>query len=119
MASMKPGIAKSTMSSNPAERRRSERIRLTVPMFVRGTDAFGEDFLDLTRTLDISARGAYLASSRMMKTNELVSLTIPAPPPASSTPVPATVGPIQARVRRMHRRGDLHLVGVEFVSPLD
>ena len=50
------------MRLTPAERRRSQRIHVQIPMFVRGTDAAGLEFLDLTKTLDISATGAYLAS---------------------------------------------------------
>ena len=35
--------------------RRSPRIRLQIPVFVRGTDASGSEFIELTKTLDISA----------------------------------------------------------------
>lgn len=33
--------------------RRSPRIRLQVPVFVRGTDASGSEFIELTKTLDL------------------------------------------------------------------
>src|ERR1035437_6263332 len=100
------------------ERRRSQRIHVQIPMFVRGTDASGVEFLDLTKTLDISATGAYLASSRMLHSDQLVSLTIPAPPSPSST-MPAETPPIQARVRRHRAFGGIHLLGVEFIKALD
>src|SRR5712692_6661859 len=85
------------MRLNPAERRRSPRIRLQIPMFVRGVDASGAEFLDLTKTLDISATGAFLASARMLRLDHIVHLTIPAPPPASSGLLPPETPPIQAR----------------------
>ena len=107
------------MSSTPAERRRSQRFHLQIPIFVRGIDGSGEDFLDLSRTLDISSVGACLAIPRAMKLSEMVSLTIPAPPPTSAGLVPAETRPIQARVRRVRPAGDVHLVGVEFLRPLD
>ncbi len=107
------------MSSYPAERRRSPRLHLQVPMFIRGTDSYGEDFLDLSKTLDISSGGAFLASSRSIQPNELLSLTIPAPPPSSAGMIPAAMAPIQARVRRLQAAGDMTLVGVEFLKPLD
>ena len=107
------------MRLSPAERRRSPRIHVQIPMFVRGTDASGAEFLDLTKTLDISATGAFLASSRLMKTDRVLHLTIPAPPPSSSGLVPPETPPIQARVRRQRTAGDLHLVGVEFLKALD
>jgi len=88
-------------------------------MFVRGVDAAGADFLDLTKTLDISATGAFLASPRMLRLENVVHLTIPAPPPSSSASVPPETPPIQARIRRQQAAGDVHLVGVEFLKALD
>jgi hypothetical protein len=107
------------MRSNPAERRRSPRIHLQIPMFVRGVNAAGAEFLELTKTLDISATGAFLASPRLLSANHIVSLTIPAPLPSSAGILPPETPPIQARVRRQRAAGDIHLVGVEFLKPLD
>jgi len=108
------------MRLTPAERRRSQRIRVQIPMFIRGTDAAGLDFLDLTKTLDISATGAYLASQRPLRKDQLLHLTIPAPPsPASSSTLAAETPPIQARVRRHHTADGFHLLGVEFLRALD
>ena len=106
------------MRLTPAERRRSQRIHVQIPMFVRGTDAAGLEFLDLTKTLDISATGAYLASPRAIRTNQVVNLTIPAPSPSSAT-LPAETPPIQARVRRHRTTDGIHLLGVEFLKALD
>lgn len=106
------------MRLSPAERRRSQRIHVQIPMFVRGTDAAGLEFLDLTKTLDISATGAYLASPRAIRTNQVVNLTIPAPSPSSAT-LPAETPPIQARVRRHRSTDGIHLLGVEFLKSLD
>ena len=106
------------MHLSPAERRRSQRIRVQIPMFVRGTDPTGLEFLDLTKTLDISATGAFLASPRAMRTNQIVNLTIPAPPSPAST-MPAETPPIQARVRRHCSTHGIHLLGVEFFKALD
>jgi hypothetical protein len=106
------------MRLTPAERRRSQRIHVQIPMFVRGTDAAGLEFLDLTKTLDISATGAYLASPRAIRTNQVVNLTIPAPSPSSAT-LPAETPPIQARVRRHRATDGIHLLGVEFLKALD
>ena len=102
----------------PPERRRSQRIHVQIPMFVRGADAAGSEFLDLTKTLDISATGACLASPRLLQDNQLLNLTIPAPPSPTST-LPAETPPIQARVRRHRALEGIHLLGVEFVKALD
>jgi len=106
------------MRLTPAERRRSQRIHVQIPMFVRGVDAAGVEFIDLTKTLDISSTGAYLASPRLLRSDQLLNLTIPAPPSPSST-LPAETPPIQARVRRHHATGGIHLLGVEFLKALD
>ena len=57
------------MRLTPAERRRSPRIHVQIPMFIRGIDAAGVEFLDLTKTLDISATGAFLASPRLLRSD--------------------------------------------------
>ena len=106
------------MRLTPAERRRSQRIHVQIPMFVRGVDAAGVEFIDLTKTLDISSTGAYLASPRLLRSDQLLNLTIPAPPSPSSM-VPAETPPIQARVKRHHATGGIHLLGVEFLKALD
>ena len=102
-----------------SERRRSNRMRLQVPIFIRGVDAYGDEFLDLTKTLNISSAGAYLASPRPLKPNEMISLKIPAPSPSTSGLVPEPTATITARVRRSVATGDVHLVAVEFLKPLD
>ena len=87
-------------------------------MFVRGTDAAGLEFLDLIKTLDISATGAHLVSSRPVRMNDLVNLTIPAPSSPSGT-FPSDTPPIHARVRRHQITDGVHLLGVEFLKSLE
>ncbi len=103
----------------PADRRRSPRLRLQVPIFVRGLDVYGDEFLDLTKTLNISAVGACLASPRALRPDQLVSLRIPAPSPSSAGVVPEASPPISARVVRENPVGDIHMVAVEFARPLE
>jgi len=100
------------------ERRRFQRIRLQIPLFVRGRDAHGEQFLELAKTLDISALGAFITCPRALVINDVITLTIPAPSITSSALVPAGMPPIQARVKRQQEAGDVHLVGLEFLKPI-
>jgi len=90
-------------------------------MFMRGVDATGSVFLDLTKTFDISSTGAYLASTRAVPPDALVQLTIPAPSPSPSvySRVPPETPPIQARVCRVHSDGDVQFIGVEFLKALE
>ena len=100
------------------ERRRFQRIRLQVPLFVRGRDSHGEQFLELAKTLNISGLGAFITCPRALALNEIITLTIPAPSITSSALVPAGMPPIQAKVKRQHEAGDVHLIGVEFIKPI-
>jgi hypothetical protein len=106
------------MSPSYDERRRFQRINLQIPLFIRGKDAYGEQFLELAKTLDISGIGAFVTSPRPLAINEIVTLTIPAPSITSSALVPAGMPPIQARVKRKQDAGDVHLVGLEFLKPI-
>ena len=106
------------MRHTPAERRRSPRIHVQIPIFIRGRDAAGAEFLDLTKTLDISATGGFLASPRLLRADQLLNLTIPAPPSPSSM-LPAETPPIQARLRRHQMANGIYLLGVEFLKALD
>jgi c-di-GMP-binding flagellar brake protein YcgR len=100
------------------ERRRYQRIHLQVPLFIRGKDAHKEQFMELAKTLDISALGAFIACPRALAINDIVTLTIPSPSITSSALVPSGMPPIQARVKRQEHAGDVYLVGVEFLKPI-
>jgi hypothetical protein len=113
-----PGFTQKCMLPFPNERRRSPRIHVQIPMFVRGADAAGVEFLDLTKALDISATGAFLQSPRLLRPDQLLNLTIPAPASLSSM-IPSQTPPIQARVCRYQMAGGIHLLGVEFHRALD
>ena len=99
--------------------RRTPRIRLQIPVFIRGTDASGSEFIELTKTLNISAFGACITSQHILRTNQTVQLTIPAPSPASNSLVPSETPPILARVLRQNMAGDMRLFGLQFIHPLE
>jgi len=106
-------------SHDPVHSRTAPRIRLQIPVFVRGSDAAGLDFIELTKTLNISARGACVACTHHLRVNQVVQLTIPAPAPSSSGMVPSETPPIIARVKRQQDLGDLKVFGLEFLRPLE
>lgn len=102
-----------------SQTRRSPRIRLQVPVFLRASDASGSDFIELTKTLNISATGACITSSHLLRPEQQIQLTIPAPSAASSSLIPSETPPIQAKVRRVEALGDQRIFGVEFLRPLE
>jgi hypothetical protein len=99
--------------------RLSPRLRLQVPVFVRGTDASGAEFVELTKTLNISATGACITSAHLLRTDQVIYLTIPAPSPSSSSLVPSETPPITAKVLRQDLAGDMRLFGLSFLRPLE
>jgi hypothetical protein len=101
-----------------ADRRRSPRILLQVPLFIRGTNADGIEFLELAKTLDIGCHGARLLSQRALQPNEIIYLTVPAPLPRSSVFGECGTPPISARVRRLECNEDVEIAAVEFLKPL-
>jgi len=111
-------ILKKRQSVDTPSTRSSPRIRLQVPVFLRGTDVSGTEFIELTKTLNISATGACIASTHILRPDQTVHLTIPAPAPASSSLVPSETPPIVARVLRQESAGQLRLFGLEFLHPL-
>jgi hypothetical protein len=103
----------------PLQRRRSPRIRLQVPVFVRGTDTSGTEFVELTKTVNISATGACIASTHILRPDQVIHLTIPTPSPASSSVVPSETPPITAKVLRQDTAGEMRLFGLEFLRALE
>jgi hypothetical protein len=99
--------------------RHSPRIRLQVPVFLRGTDVSGIEFIELTKTLNISATGACITSGHILRPAQTVHLTIPAPSPASSSLVPSETPPILAKVLRQESAGEMRLFGLEFLRALE
>jgi hypothetical protein len=56
-------------------RRRSARVLLSVPVFLRGTLSDGSKFEEEARTLVVNAHGALLALSIALPAGQLVTLT--------------------------------------------
>ncbi|MGD0965412.1 MAG: PilZ domain-containing protein [Candidatus Acidiferrales bacterium] len=100
------------------EGRRATRLNLQVPLFIRARDAQGEPFLELAKTLDISATGARIACPRPLDTDSVLTITVPAPSINSSALVPAGMPPIQCKVTRQQEAGDAYVIAVEFAQPI-
>lgn len=107
------------VTGNGPERRRFHRIRLQIPLFIRGTDASGNEFVELAKTIDISCSGAKIVSPKSLQPNEMVYLTVPAPLPRSVKFGECGTGPISARLRRIEHIEEMEVASVEFVRPLE
>jgi hypothetical protein len=112
-------LIKETQGLDSSSTRRSSRLRLQVPVFLRATDSSGAEFIELTKTLNISAKGACITSAHQLRKDQVVHLTIPAPSPASSSIVPSETPPIVARVLRQESAGEMRLFGLEFLRAIE
>jgi hypothetical protein len=116
---VKSEVVKEGQHLDHKQPRRSPRIRLQVPVFLRGADTSGAEFIELTKTLNICAQGACITSTHILRPDQLVYLTIPAPSPTSSSLVPNETPPITAKVLRQDVVGEMRLFGLEFLRPLE
>jgi hypothetical protein len=96
------------------ERRRWQRLPVGFPVFVRGTDTRGKQFLDFTNILNISSGGALLATRVTLSRSASVSLEIPSAPLPQFGPLPDHVRAIQARVMRATHLEACSLYGLRF-----
>ena len=108
---MKIDLLKDGQRVEPQQTRRSPRIQIQVPVFLRGADTSGADFIELTKTLNISAKGALIASTHILRPELVVYLTIPTPSPAASSVVPSETPPIAAKLLRQDVAGEMRLFG--------
>src|SRR6516165_4803930 len=69
----------STTPTNAASRRRSQRVLMQVGIRVRGKDAQGKDFEEMTETLAINAHVAFLGPVRSGRAEVGVEFTSPRP----------------------------------------
>lgn len=97
------------------ERRRWQRLRVPVPMFIRGVDERGKEFLEFSTALNISAGGALLVSHRFLRSDSKVFLEIP---PAPFPKEKAKARSIKARVVQVRNSDRFHLCNLEFSRPL-
>ncbi len=96
------------------ERRRRQRLPLALPIFVRGVDKQGKQFLDFTNILNISSGGALLATRVTLSRSASVSLEIPSAPLPQFGPLPDHVRAIQARVMHATHLEACSLYGLRF-----
>jgi hypothetical protein len=100
------------------ERRKWIRLPLAIPVFVRGRDDKGKEFLEFATALNVSAGGALVAVRRSLPLSARVLLEIPSAPLASAAALPKASRGMRARTVRVTHAEGYHLVGLKFSHPL-
>ena len=100
-----------------AERRGWERLPISIPFFVRGNTASGEEFLEFATALNLSAGGVLLATRRYLDPGTEISLEVPVAL-VNKAQLPRSVSRLQAKVLRCTADRQYFLLGVKFEEPL-
>ena len=100
------------------ERRKNERVPLAVPVFVRGKDPEGKEFLEFATALNISAGGALLATRRVLPRLTAMALEVPSAPLPRTRVLPRAVRRLRARLLRVTVVDGYQLWGLKFNNSL-
>ena len=104
-------------SVSVAERRGWDRLPISIPFFVRGTNAGGEEFLEFATALNLSAGGVLLAARRYLDPGTKISLEVPVAL-INKAQLPHSTSRLQATVLRCTADRQYFLLGVQFDEPL-
>lgn len=80
-----------------ADKRRSDRLMLTIPLEVRGLDAKGDSFKDEARTISLNRHGARIQISRPLRDGQNITITNLVGRHAAEFRVVGPVSPITAQ----------------------
>jgi hypothetical protein len=100
------------------ERRHWARLSLAIPVFVRGTNEQGTEFLEFSTLLNESAGGALLAMRKPLRLSSQVSLEIPSSQILKNVTLRGAVRMLRARVIRITYGAGWNLCGLQFARPL-
>lgn len=110
----KRAIAARRANSQRRERRRWQRLPLGIPIFARGVDDHGKEFLEFTSTLNLSAGGTLLAMRRPIAPSTEVLLEIPAAPLPKISQAPEFIRRLPATVLRVSPSESAYLWALRF-----
>ncbi len=99
------------------ERRRWDRLPISVPFFIRGDKENGDELLEFSTALNLSAGGALLASRKYLDPGTNVRLEIPVAL-VNKAQLPRSVSILHAKVLRCTPDREYFLLGFEFKPPL-
>jgi hypothetical protein len=100
------------------ERRHWARLSLAIPVFVRGINGQGREFLEFSTLLNESAGGVLLAMRKPLRIWSQVSLEIPSSQILKSEKLRRVVRRLRARVIRITYVEGWNLCGLQFARPL-
>src|ERR1700757_1281285 len=100
------------------DRREWPRLPLAIPVFVRGRDGKGKEFLEFATALNVSAGGMLVAIRRVLPAVAQIRLEIPSAPVAAMALLPRAARTLSARTLRTTPADGYYLLGLKFSRPL-
>lgn len=110
-------LCEETLLLDRTERRKSQRLSLHMPVFVRAVGDGGERFLEFTTALNVSAGGAMVVLRRHPPSTSQIDLEIPSAP-AVGVPSAKSRRLLKARLVWISHSRKGHLLGLRFARPL-
>jgi len=104
-------------TASVGERRDWDRLPISIPFFVRGKKATGEEFLEFATALNLSAGGVLLATRRFLEPGTQLSLEVPVAL-VNKAQLPRSVSLLHATVLRCTPDRQYFLIGLQFKEPL-
>lgn len=102
-----------------SDQRQWQRIPLAIPVFIRGMDDEGKEFLEFATALNISAGGALVATRRQLPRCVRLSLEIPVAPVPRAVSLPKSVRRMRAKLVRVITGESYQLWGLKFANILN
>ena len=96
--------------------RKWQRIPLAIPVFIRGVDTEGKEFLEFATALNISAGGALVATRRQIPRCARLSIEIPVAPVPRAVALPKSVRRLRAKLVRVTLGESYQLWGLKFAN---
>src|SRR6201988_5479318 len=100
------------------DRREWPRLPLAIPVFVRGRDGKGKEFLEFATALNVSAGGMLVAIRRVLPAIAQIRLEVPSAPVAAMAPLPRAARTLNAKTLRTTPAEGYYLLGLKFSRPL-
>jgi hypothetical protein len=104
------------MQNLDADKRTQRRIEAAIPIRVRGVDAHGNEFDDITTALEVSRRGLSFLTRHELAILANLTVVIPGRGPTRPGQGPSDFFAEAAVVRTVHEREELYRVGVRFMG---
>jgi hypothetical protein len=117
VARVHPNLGGIRVRRPASDRREWDRLPISIPFFVRGKKATGEEFLEFATALNLSAGGVLLATRRYLEPGTQISLEIPVAL-VNKAQLPRSVSLLHATVLRCTADRQYFLLGLRFSEPL-